>query len=131
MAYAFFVVTRKISFNPKNTILIYQPFLTILVKKIKILTMIDLNQLKITPNEIKEEIIKNVKQRRKENNLTQEQLSRKSGVSLGSIKRFERTGEIALTSLIRIAIVLGCQEDFLQLFVKKQYQSIQEKGGKI
>lgn len=88
--------------------------------------MIDLNQFKITPQEIKDEIVKNVKQRRKEAKLTQEQLSKKSGVSLGSIKRFERTGEIALTSLIKIAVALGCQEDFLQLFVKKQYQSIQE-----
>ena len=88
--------------------------------------MINLDQFKITPIEIKEEIIKNVKQRRKEKHLTQQELSKRSGVSLGSIKRFERTGEIALTFLIRISIALGCQEDFLQLFVKKQYQSIQE-----
>ena len=88
--------------------------------------MIDLSQFKITPKEISNEIVRNVRARRKEAHLTQEQLSRKSGVSLGSIKRFERTGEIALTSLIRVAVALGCQEDFLQLFVKKQYQSIQE-----
>lgn len=88
--------------------------------------MIDLSQFKITPKEISGEIVRNVRARRKEAHLTQEQLSIKSGVSLGSIKRFERTGEVALTSLIRIAVALGCQEDFLQLFVKKQYQSIQE-----
>lgn len=70
--------------------------------------------------------MENVRARRKEAHLTQMQLSEKSGVSLGSIKRFERTGEIALLSLIRISIALGCQEDFLELFVKKQYQSIQE-----
>lgn len=88
--------------------------------------MIDLNQFKTTPKEITIEIVANVKARRKEAGLTQEQLSRKSGVSLGSLKRFERTGEISLISLLRIAIALGCQEDFLQLFGKKQYQSIQE-----
>lgn len=88
--------------------------------------MIDLTQFKITPKEISTEIVKNVRIRRKEAKLTQEQLSKKSGVSLGSIKRFERTGEIALTSLIKISVALGCQEDFLQLFVKKQYRSIQE-----
>lgn len=88
--------------------------------------MIDLNQFKITPKEISDNIVENVRARRKEAHLTQEQLSRKSGVSLGSVKRFERTGEIALASLIRIAVALDCQEDFLQLFAKKHYQSIQE-----
>ena len=88
--------------------------------------MIDLNQFKITPKEINGSIVKNVRARRKEAHLTQEQLSRKSGVSLGSVKRFERTGEISLASLIRISVVLDCQEDFLQLFAKKQYRSIQE-----
>lgn len=88
--------------------------------------MIDISQFKIIPNEISGTIVENVKARRKEAHLTQEQLSRQSGVSLGSLKRFERTGEIALVSLIRISVALGCQEDFLQLFAKKQHQSIQE-----
>lgn len=88
--------------------------------------MIDLDKIKITPMEISNEIVANERKRRKEAHLTQEQLSKKAGVSLGSIKRFERTGEIALTSLIKISVALGYQEDFLQLFVKKQYQSIQE-----
>ena len=95
-------------------------------KSVKILSMIDLGQFKITPREISSEIVKNVKARRKEAHLTQEQLSSKSGVSLGSVKRFERTGEIALFSLIKIAVALGCEEDFQELFAKKQYQSIQE-----
>ena len=88
--------------------------------------MIDLSQFKITPKEINGTIVENVRTRRKEAHLTQEQLSRKSGVSLGSVKRFERTGEISLTSLIKISVALGCQEDFLLLFAKKQYHSIQE-----
>ena len=93
---------------------------------VKILSMIDLDKFKITPAEISSEIVRNEKKRRKGAHLSQEQLSKKSGVSLGSIKRFERTGEISLTSLIRISVALGCQEDFLGLFVKKYYGSIQE-----
>ena len=88
--------------------------------------MIDVSQFKITPKEISGTITGNVKTRRKESHLTQAQLSQRSGVSLGSIKRFERTGEISLVSLIKISVALGCQEDFLQLFAKRQYQSIQE-----
>lgn len=49
-----------------------------------------------------------------------------SGVSLGSLKRFENTGEISLVSLLKLAIVLDCAEEFEQLFVKEHIMSIQE-----
>ncbi|MCC8101327.1 MAG: helix-turn-helix transcriptional regulator [Clostridiales bacterium] len=64
--------------------------------------------------------------RRKEKKITQVQLAKYSDVSLGSIKRFERTGEISLSSLIKIAFALGCQDDFNALFAKKGYASIEE-----
>lgn len=79
-----------------------------------------------TQTEIAKGIAERVKQRRKENKLTQEELSRKSGVSYGSVKRFETKGEISLSSLINIAIALECEGDFEKLFEKKKYQSIQE-----
>lgn len=79
-----------------------------------------------TPKEIQLEIVKNVRRKRKELKLTQEELAKKSGVSFGSIKRFENKGEISLFSLIKIAIVLGCEEEFLELFKKKEYSSIEE-----
>ena len=79
-----------------------------------------------TPKEIQLEIAKNIRKRRKELKLTQEEFSKKSGVSFGSIKRFENTGEISLFSLIKIAIVLGCEDEFLNLFQQKQYSSIEE-----
>lgn len=50
----------------------------------------------------------------------------KSDVSFGSIKRFERTGEISLSSLVKIAFALGLENDFDYLFSKKGYSSIQE-----
>lgn len=48
-------------------------------------------------------------------NLTQEGLATRSGVSWSSLKRFERTGLIALDSLLRIALVLECLDDFDKL----------------
>ncbi len=66
--------------------------------------------------EVIQEIAKRAKFKRLEQNLTQEGLALRSGVSLGSIKRFERTGEISLKSLIDIALALGCLEDFDALF---------------
>ena len=66
--------------------------------------------------EVMQEIAIKAKDKRLEQNLTQEGLALRSGVSLGSIKRFERTGEISLKSLIDIALALGCLEDFYALF---------------
>lgn len=67
--------------------------------------------------EVIQEIAERAKLKRLEQNLTQEGLALRSGVSLGSIKRFERSGEISLKSLIDIALALGCLEDFDVLFV--------------
>lgn len=87
--------------------------------------MIDIYKVKMAPD-YQKEIVENVRNRRKEMKLSQEGLSRKSGVSLGSIKRFENSGEISLFSLIKIGMALECQNDFSKLFQKKKYQSIQE-----
>ena len=64
-------------------------------------------------------LIDRTKQRRKELKLSQKDLATKSGVSYGSIRRFEKSGEISLTSLIKIASALNALEDFNQLFKHK------------
>lgn len=79
-----------------------------------------------SPGDINLEIAKRVRARRKERKLTQQQLSEHADVSLGSVKRFERLGEISLSSLIKIAFALGYESDFDALFAKKGYASIQE-----
>ena len=92
----------------------------------KILTMRnDLNVLK-TPYDISQEIAEKAKAKRKLLKLTQATLAERSGVSLGSIKRFERTGEVSLSHLLKIAMVLGCLGDFSELFRKPEYTSIEE-----
>ena len=52
------------------------------------------------------------KRRRLAANLTQAGLAKRSGVSLGSLKRFETTGLIAFDSLLQLALVLDCLGDF-------------------
>ena len=79
-----------------------------------------------TTNEIQQEIAANAKKQRKAAKLTQKQLALKSGVSLGSLKRFEASGAISLASLLKIAFALGCEKDFEELFKSYQYHSIQE-----
>ena len=79
-----------------------------------------------TPNEIAKSLAQKIKQQRKVLKISQENLARKSGVSLGSIKRFETKYEISLVSLIKIAIALDLDGDFENLFATKTYNSIDE-----
>ena len=79
-----------------------------------------------TPNEIARSLADRIKQQRKKLKISQENLAQKSGVSLGSIKRFETKYEISLQSLIKIAIALNLDGDFEKLFSTKIYSSINE-----
>ena len=86
--------------------------------------MINLTQK--TPPEISNNIAHNLISIRKRRKLSQEKLSIKSGVSLGSLKRFEHTREISLTSLIKLSIALELEEELNNLFSEVPYKSIQE-----
>lgn len=79
-----------------------------------------------TPKEISMKIAANMRSRRKERKLSMEKLAEISGVSYGSVRRFESTGEIALMSLLKIAEVLGSTEEFYTLFSKAAPSSIEE-----
>lgn len=75
---------------------------------------------------IKNNLTQRVRTRRREGKISQAELARRSGVSFASIRRFESTGEISLTSLFRIAVALGYESDFNKLFARKNYQSLDE-----
>ena len=90
-----------------------------------ILAMINLSAFS-TPQEIKMQTAQKAKKRRKAKKMTQQQLAQASGVSLGSLKRFEQTGEISFSSLLNIAWALDSLDEFEGLFSKKTYNSIQE-----
>ncbi len=79
-----------------------------------------------TPKELSRIIAANVRKRRKERKLSMQDLAEKSGVSYGSVKRFESSGEISLLSLLKIATVLDCADGFEALFAEQEIRSIQE-----
>lgn len=65
-----------------------------------------------TPSSMLSELKERFRAMRKDMKFTQEELAKRSGVSLGSLKRFESTGQISLESLLCLAHALGCLKDF-------------------
>ena len=68
-----------------------------------------------SPRELSSRIAQNVRRQRLDRNLTQEDLSARSGVPLGTLRTFERTGRISLAGLIKIAMALGEEIAILKL----------------
>ena len=79
-----------------------------------------------TPREIDQLLADRIRAIRRRRKISQQKLSEKSGVSYGSIKRFEQTGEISLLSLTRIAIALELEGELLDLFAEVPFRSIEE-----
>ena len=73
-----------------------------------------INLYQKTWKEINTEIAERMVQLRKRKKLSQKSLALRSGVSLGSLKRFEQTGEISLQSLTKIAIALEVEGELIQ-----------------
>ena len=76
-----------------------------------------------TPEELDQKLAQRVRKIRKRRSITQEKLS---GVSYGSIKRFETTGQISLLSLTKIAIALDLADELRNIFTQVPYKDIQE-----
>lgn len=79
-----------------------------------------------TPEELDQKLAQRVRKIRKRRSITQEKLASISGVSYGSIKRFETTGQISLLSLTKIAIALDLADVLRNIFTQVPYKDIQE-----
>ena len=73
-----------------------------------------------TAEEINKKLADRVRNIRKRRSISQEKLSRLSGVSHGSVKRFEAPGQISLLSLTKIAIALDCADEIRDLFTEME-----------
>lgn len=57
---------------------------------------------------------------RKQLKMSQEEMAERSGVSLGSLKRFENTGKISMDSLLKLMHLLGRLNEFDSLLLVKE-----------
>lgn len=85
-----------------------------------------INLYQKTWTEINNGIAQKIVRLRKRKKITQKQLAARSGVSLGSLKRFEQSGEISLQSLTKIAIALDVENELEDLFNNVPFASIEE-----
>ena len=85
-----------------------------------------INLYQKTWSEINNEIAGKIIRLRKRKKISQKELAARSGVSLGSVKRFEQSGEISLQSLSKTAIALGVEDELLNLFDDVPFASIEE-----
>ena len=79
-----------------------------------------------TAEELDQKLAQRVRNIRKRRSISQERLASMSGVSYGSIKRFETSGQISLISLTKIAMALDIADDIRNLFTTVPYRDIQE-----
>ena len=79
-----------------------------------------------TAEELDQKLAQRVRNIRKRRSISQERLASMSGVSYGSIKRFETSGQISLISLTKIAMALDIVDDIRNLFTTVPYRDIQE-----
>lgn len=68
------------------------------------------------PSQLMREMAARHRKVRTQAKMSQLELATRSGVSLGSLKRFESTGKISLESLLKLAYALNHTDAFEQLF---------------
>ena len=79
-----------------------------------------------TAEELDQKLAQRVRNIRKRRSISQEKLASMSGVSYGSIKRFEASGQISLISLTKIAMALEIADELRTIFTQVPYKDIQE-----
>ena len=67
-----------------------------------------------------------LRSRRLAQKLTLEGLARRSGVPLGTLKKFERSGQIALVSFIRLVVALKDEAALENLLLAQKFETLDE-----
>ena len=79
-----------------------------------------------TAEELDKNLALRVRKIRKRRKISQQKLADLSGVSYGSIKRFETSGQISLLALTKIAMALDMADELRNIFSQVPCRNIQE-----
>lgn len=82
----------------------------------------------VTPAKAQEKLARNVQERRLAMGLTQAGLASRSGVALGTLRKFERTGAASIETLLKLLMVVGGLERLIEASAPEQgeFTSIDE-----
>jgi len=90
------------------------------------MTIIDTILAKSDLNSFQLSIAQALALNRKRLKLSRKQLSHQSGVSYGSLRRFEETGQISLQGLLKLARRLDSLNAFEGIFKENEFSSLDE-----
>jgi len=76
--------------------------------------------LEPTPPEVRKTLAERHRTLRKQLKVSQEEMADRSGVSLGSLKRFENTGKISLDSFLKLMHLLGRLSELDNILLPKE-----------
>ena len=79
-----------------------------------------------TAEELDLKLAQRVRNIRKRRSISQEKMASMSGVSYGSVNRFEITGQLSLLSLTKIAMALDIADELRNIFSQVPYRDIKE-----
>ncbi len=76
--------------------------------------------LNATPIGVRKALAEKHRTLRKQLKMSQAEMAERSGVSMGSLKRFESTGKISLDSLLKLMHLLGRLDEFDKVLLTKE-----------
>ncbi|PCC74550.1 DNA-binding transcriptional regulator, XRE family [Nannocystis exedens] len=79
-----------------------------------------------TAEEVAQRLAGRMKELRLARDWKRETLAERAGISAGTVKRFETTGQIALDNLLKLALALGCLDQFEAVFAPPPARSLAE-----
>ncbi len=83
-----------------------------------------------SPSDISLTLGRRVQARRLDHGWTQAELAARAAVAVDTLKKFERTGQVSLLRLIRLAIALGSVNEFEGLLREDGPQSLRDLDRK-
>lgn len=80
----------------------------------------------LTPEDIKEKMCDAVRKRRIGMDFTQEELAARAGISLATLRRFEKRGDGTLSTVLALAEALDALDGFMSLFPPVEARTLDE-----
>lgn len=77
-----------------------------------------------SPSDVARMLARRVKALRLDFGWTQQELAERAGLTLATYRRFERTGQISLERLLKLAVILDARAGFDALFVRSPARSL-------